>query len=204
MSELVNKLIHRGYLKTDSIIDAFSEIDRAEFVPDKFRMAAVSDIPLSIGHGQIVPEPSVITFMLELLRPGRGHNVLVVGFGGGWVIAVLCFIVSSDGHVTAIDTLAELKNETERNINKYNFVARDNIVTLQLVVDATDPLFQEKYDRIIVINPDLWSLYDFNSLLKVDGVMVAPIDNIIYYFNNRGSDEENVEERFDSMRFLPV
>ncbi len=204
MSEIVNKLIHRGYLKTDAIIDALSEINRAEFVPDKFRIAAASDIPLSIGHGQILPEPSVISFMLELLRPGRGHNILVVGFGGGWVIAILSYITGAEGHVTAIDTLEEMKKETETNINKYNFIARDNIVTLELVVDTSSILFQEKYDRIIVINPDMWSLYNFNSLLKMDGVMVAPIDNIIYYFNNRGSDDENVEERFDSMRFLPV
>jgi uncharacterized protein YqgQ len=34
--------------------------------------------------------------------------------------------------------------------------------------------------------------------------MVAPIDNIIYYFHNREVDGEMMEERFDSMRFLPT
>jgi protein-L-isoaspartate(D-aspartate) O-methyltransferase len=204
MSELVNKLIHRGYLKTDIIIDAFSEINRAEFVPDKFRMAAMSDIPLSIGHGQILPEPSVISFMLELLRPDRGHSVLVVGFGGGWVISLLAFIVGSDGSVDAIDDLGELKEDTQRNVNKFNFITRNNTVSLNIVSGAADIDMTKKYDRIIVINPHMWSMCDFMSLLAIDGVMVAPIDNIIYYFSNRGSDEENVEERFDSMRFLPV
>lgn len=204
MSEIANKLIHRGYLKTDSIIDAFSEINRAEFVPDKFRVAASSDIPLSIGHGQISPEPSVISFMLELLRPFRGQDILVVGFGGGWVIAMLSFIVGAEGRVTAIDTISDLKDETESNINKFNFIARDQIVTLKLIKGAEDISPEEKYDRIIVINPDLWVMYDFMTLLRTDGVMVAPIDNVIYYFNYKGEEEENVEERFDSMRYLPV
>jgi protein-L-isoaspartate(D-aspartate) O-methyltransferase len=204
MSEIVNKLIHRGYLKTDNIIDAFSEINRAEFVSDKFRIAAASDIPLSIGHGQVLPEPSVVSFMLELLRPSRGQDILVVGFGGGWVIAMLSFIVGSEGRIKAIDMIADMKEETEININKFNFISRDNIVTMQVINGSEDISADEKYDRIIVINPDMWTLYDFITLLKIDGVMVAPIDNIIYYFNYRGENEDNVEERFDSMRYLPV
>lgn len=204
MSKLSNNLIHKGYLKTDVIIDAFSEINRAEFLPDKFRVAAESDIPMSIGHGQILPEPSVLSFMLELLRPGRDHDILVVGYGGGWVIALLSYIVGSGGSVVAIDTIKTLKKEAEHNIEKYNFIMRNNIVQMRLITGAEDISAQEDYDRIIVINPGLWEMYDYIQLLRKDGVMVAPIDNIIYYFNNRGIDEEIVEERFDSMRFLPV
>ena len=204
MGSLANNLIHKGYLKTDIIIDAFSEINRAEFVPDKFRIAASSDIPISIGHGQLLPEPSVLSFMLELLRPGRDQDALVVGYGGGWVVALMSYIVGAEGHVTAIDTIATLKEEAQNNVDKYNFIARDNISDLQLIVNSDDISPEKKYDRIIVINPSLWDMYDYSILLREDGVMVAPINNIVYYFNNRGSDEEMVEERFDSMRFLPV
>jgi protein-L-isoaspartate(D-aspartate) O-methyltransferase len=204
MSLIANNLIHKGYLKTDVIIDAFSEISRAEFVPDRFRVAASSDIPISIGHGQVLPEPSVLSFMLELLRPDRGQDILVVGYGGGWVVALLSFIVGASGHVTAIDTIATLKEEAENNINKYNFITRDNISELRLITRGEDISSEETYDRIIVINPGLWHMYDYVQLLREDGVMVAPIDNIIYYFNNRRGEDEIVEERFDSMRFLPI
>lgn len=204
MSILANNLIHKGYLKTDVIIDAFSDIDRAEFVPDKFRVAAQSDIPISIGHGQILPEPSVLSFMLELLRPAKGQDVLVVGFGGGWVIALLSYIVGSNGSVVSFDTIDTLKQEAEQNIGKYNFIARNNTAKLRLINDATEISSDETYDRIIVINPDLWHMCDYKQLLREDGVMVAPIDNIVYYFNNRSGEDEIVEERFDSMRYLPV
>ncbi|HIP50280.1 MAG TPA: hypothetical protein EYG99_02405, partial [Candidatus Pacebacteria bacterium] len=138
MSTLANNLIHKGYLKTDVIIEAFSEINRAEFVPDRFRVAASSDIPLSIGHGQVLPEPSVLSFMMELLRPARSQNVLIVGFGGGWVITMMSYIVGPGGSVVAIDTIQDLKEETQKNIQKYNFVARNDSTELKLVSGRED------------------------------------------------------------------
>lgn len=204
MSKLVNNLIHKGYLKTDIIIDAFSEIDRTEFVSDKFRVAAASDIPLSIGHGQTLPEPSVVSFMMELLRPAISQDVLVVGFGGGWIITMMGYIVGSSGSVYAVDTIHDLKEETEKNIKKYNFIARDDIVQLHLINSCVDMPQDKRFDRIIVINPSLWSLCAFRDFMAKDGVMVAPIDNILYYFYNRADDEDIVEERFDSMRYLPT
>ncbi len=204
MSTLANNLIHKGYLKTDIIIEAFSEINRAEFVPDRFRVAASSDIPLSIGHGQVLPEPSVVSFMMELLRPAKSQDILVVGFGGGWIITMLSYIVGTSGSIVAIDTIHDLKEETQKNIQKYNFVARNNITELKLINGREDISDEKHFDRIIVINPDLWSLYPFRKLLNIGGVMVAPIDNVVYYFNNRASDEEIIEERFDSINFLPA
>jgi len=204
MSALANNLIHKGYLKTDILIEAFSEIDRAEFVPDKFRVAASSDIPLSIGHGQILPEPSVLSFMLELLRPAQSQDILVVGFGGGWVVVMMSYIVGAGGSVLAIDTIHDLKDDTEKNIQKYNFIARNNITSLKLVKGREDMMNEKHFDRIIIINPDLWTLCAFRELLNVGGVMVAPIDNVVYYFHNRADDEDIIEERFDSIQFLPI
>ncbi|XLQ20292.1 MAG: protein-L-isoaspartate O-methyltransferase family protein [Candidatus Moraniibacteriota bacterium] len=203
MSKLSSNLIHKGYLKTDILIEAFAEINRSEFVSQRFMVAADSDIPLSIGHGQVLPEPSVISFMLELLRPARSQSILIVGFGGGWVTTMMSYVVGADGSVISIDTIHELKKEAEKNISKYNFVVRNGITKLKIVKTCED-VGDEKFDRIIVINPGLWSLCTFRDLLNIDGVMVAPIDNIVYYFHNQSEDEDILEERFDSIKFLPV
>jgi protein-L-isoaspartate O-methyltransferase len=203
MSKLANNLIHKGYLKTDIIIEAFSEIDRKEFVSDRFRVAADSDIPLSIGHGQVLPEPSVIAFMLELLQPSRSQDILIVGFGGGWVVSMMCYIVGANGSVYAVDVINDLREETMQNINKYNFIMRNGIAKLSIIKTCDDIEQDKKFDRILVINPNMWSLCDFRKFMTIDGIMVAPIDNIIYYFHNRPNDEI-LEERFDSMNFLPI
>ena len=84
MRLLVNKLINKGYLKTDLIIDAFSEIGRIEFVPKELEKEAEADIPLPIGFGQTISQPLTVAFMFELLDPQRGHNVLDIGSGSGW------------------------------------------------------------------------------------------------------------------------
>ncbi len=204
MSEMSQKLIEKGYLKTDVIIDAFSEINRLEFVSDKYRFAASADMPLAVGFGQTTPAPSVAAFMLELLQPARGHRILVVGYGSGWIVTMLAFIVGAEGHVTAIDTLAEHRLSVEKDVTKFNFITRNNSVDLRLVTSAGDIDATQRYQRVLVVNPDLWHFYDYMTLLENDGVMVAPIDNVIYYFNKRENVQDNVEARFDSIKFLPV
>ena len=49
MSSIVNILIHKGFLKTDAIIDAFAAVPRTEFMPQRFRSAAEADIPIPLG-----------------------------------------------------------------------------------------------------------------------------------------------------------
>ncbi len=49
MSRLTNKLMRSGYLRTSSIIEAFANIERVEFVPGAIELGANSDVPLPIG-----------------------------------------------------------------------------------------------------------------------------------------------------------
>jgi len=84
MSKLVNELIRQGYLKTDLIIDAFSEISRIEFVPHEFEKESEANIALPIGYGQTISQPLTVAFMLELLDPRRDQNILDIGSGSGW------------------------------------------------------------------------------------------------------------------------
>ena len=49
MNRLANNLIQKGTLHSDEIIRAFSEVNRAEFVPSAMVNEAEIDIPLPIG-----------------------------------------------------------------------------------------------------------------------------------------------------------
>ena len=82
---LVKKLIERGYLKTPLVIDAFKNINRADFVPDELKDEAGDDWRDGLtGLGCIVPcQPSpcdlqgqhpysVATCSLQRLHPGLG------------------------------------------------------------------------------------------------------------------------------------
>ncbi len=135
----VTKLIEKGYLKTDVVIDAFAEINRLEFVSDKYRFAASADMPLAVGlDEQHQRSFRSGIYVGRLLQPAWSRHVLVVGYGSGWIVTMLAFIVGAKGHVTAIDLLAEHRASVEKDVTKFNFITRSNIVDLRLLESAQD------------------------------------------------------------------
>lgn len=119
MSQLINKLIDEGTLKTPRIISAFQKIKRQDFMLSETRNEAEGNYPFSIGHSQTISQPFTVAFMLELLQPKRGDKILDVGSGSGWTTALLAEIVGSTGQVFAIERISELKKFGENNVAKY-------------------------------------------------------------------------------------
>lgn len=122
MNNLINELIRQGHLKTDLIIDAFSEISRVEFLPEDLAKDAFANIALPIGYGRTILQPATVAIMLELLSPERGQNVLEIGSGSGWITALLCYIVERQGRVTALERIEELLAWGKNNVDKYNYL----------------------------------------------------------------------------------
>ena len=125
---LIEKLIKEEVLKSSQIIEAFQEIQRADFVPKEVKAGIGSDQgvndynePLSIGFGQTISQPYTVALMLELLQPQPGDKILDIGSGSGWQTALLCYIVGSQGHVWALEVIKELKEIGQSNVEKYGF-----------------------------------------------------------------------------------
>src|SRR3989344_8020280 len=100
--ELVDELIGGGYLKTPTLIEAFREVNRADFVPEKLKDDAYMNVPLPIGFDQTISQPFTVAFMLELLLPQPGEKILDIGTGSGWQPPLPAPIVSCTGKVIAI------------------------------------------------------------------------------------------------------
>src|SRR3990167_5540697 len=83
-------LIKKRILITSNIIKAFRKVDRADFVKDK--ALAYLDIPLEIGDGQTISQPTTVAFMFELLSPRASQTILDIGSGSGWTTALLAEI----------------------------------------------------------------------------------------------------------------
>src|SRR5687767_9613389 len=122
--QLMDELIAEGVLRTPRILEAFRAIDRADFVPDDLKGQADVNAPLPIGEGQTISQPLTVAFMLELLQPQPGNNILDLGSGSGWQTALLAHIVGGEGRVTALEIIPELYEQSRKNIEKYNFLTK--------------------------------------------------------------------------------
>ena len=134
-------------MKTPLIIEAFKNINRADFVPTDLKDEVGVNAPLPIGFEQTISQPLTVAFMLELLQPQRGDKILDIGSGSGWTSALLAWCVGGDviarseatkqsrgsitglpryarddkkeGKVFAVERIKELHEFGKNNISKY-------------------------------------------------------------------------------------
>lgn len=201
MSSLVNNLIRDGYLKTDSIIDAFTKIRRIEFVPDDLENAAEMNIPLPIGFGQTISQPLTVAFMLELLEVETGGVVLDIGSGSGWTTALLCQLVGEKGKVVSLEVIEELCRIGEKNVDKFDFVKKD--IAEFHCMDATEGFVKRApYDRILVSAVVSEVPSALKEQLKIGGKMVIPVNNAICFLEKKSQDDFRTET-FAGFSFVP-
>lgn len=201
-SGLVEILIQNGYLKSEYIIRAFNEITRADFVPFEFEAQAEADIPLPIGFGQTISQPTTVAIMFELLDPKPGHKILDVGSGSGWTSALLGNIVDGEGKVIALEILPELHEMTKRNVEKFDLV-KSGIVECVLGDGNLGHKPLAPYDRILVSAAADEVPQALKDQLAIGGKMVIPIHNHLAYLEKRG-EQDFYKEEFPGFVFVPL
>jgi len=202
MSKLVNQLIEDGYLKTSLIIDAFSEISRIEFVREEFELEAEANVALPIGQGQTISQPLTVAVMLELLEPQPGHKILDVGSGSGWTTALLSYIVGEKGRVIALEIKKALKEFGEKNVDKFGYVK--NGIAKFYAADGSKGFPNEApYDRILVSAEASEVPEALKRQLKIEGKMVIPVKNSLWYLKKKGENDFYKEE-YPGFAFVPL
>ncbi len=206
---LTEELIKEGWLKTPKIIEAFKKIKRKDFLPaspaggleDMKNLAELNEA-LPIGFGQTISQPSVVAFILELLKPKEGEKILDIGSGSGWTSALLGEIVGEKGKVIAIEVIPELKEFGEKNVAKYNFVKEGRVEFI--CTDGSKGYKKEApFDKILASAtapnvPQAWK-----EQLKINGRIVTPMNSSIWRFIKK-SEKEFEEEEYPGFVFVPL
>ena len=200
---LINSLIKERWLKTKTILSAFQKIQRKDFLPENMKDLAELNEALPIGFNQTISQPLVVAFMLELLRPELGDNILDVGSGSGWTTALLAEIVKEEGKIIAIEIIPELMEFGKQNVSKYNFIKKG---TAEFVCADGSKGYEKEapFDKILASAsvqdeiPQAWK-----DQLKIGGRIVTPIDSSIWLLIKK-SENQFEEIEYPGFIFVPL
>lgn len=202
MSRLTNKLMRSGYLRTSSIIEAFANIERVEFVPGDIELSANADVPLPIGYGQTISQPTTMAIMLELLDPREGNKILDIGSGSGWSTALLAYIVGEKGKVIALERVKELCDFGRKKIRKMKKINKET-VEIYNMDGSRGYAARAPYDRILVSASGDEIYQELKDQLKIGGKLVMPVYNRLHYLEKRG-ENDFYEEKYPGFMFVPL
>ncbi len=168
--------------RVDSINQAFKSIHRVDFVPEGLKDQASIDIPLPIGFGQTISQPTTVRLMMEWLEAQPGEKVLDIGAGSGWTTALLSSMIGPKGKVFAVEKIPELVKFGTDNCKQAG-IKNISFFTAGTHLGLSD---FAPYDRILVSAAASKLPKEFLNQLKVGGRLVIPINNSIFVIDKNG------------------
>ena len=200
LDALIETMMHKGVLRTPRIIEAFKRVDRALFVPQDLRPYVYEDRPLPIGEGQTISQPSTVAFMLELLQPIEGEEILDIGSGSGWTTALLCSIIGKSSKVIGLERIDELVRFGKTNLSK--LFGNKNNCTIEKAGEFLG-IPSKQFDVILVSAAANHLPHELVDQLKVGGRLVIPVNNSIYLIEKLDHNKIKKQEFF-GFSFVPL
>lgn len=150
------------------VLDAMERVDRGAFVKGIFADRAWDDVPLPIGCGQTISQPSVVGLMTQALAVSPRDKVLEVGTGSGYQAAVLSHLARRVYTVERFRALAREAEALFRRLDLANVTA--------IVGDGSHGLpDQAPFDRILVTAAAEDPPGPLLAQLRIGGIMVVPV-----------------------------
>jgi len=161
------------------IIKAMNTVDRKNFVLPQDKPNAYFDVPLPIGHGQTISQPTTVARMLLLSALKKGMDVLEVGSGSGWNACLTAHLVYP-GKVVSVERIKPLSELAKRNLKSLDNKIRDKM-NLEFVygsaLNKRSKIWKKEYNLIIITAAASKELVDELkkiSKLKENGNLLFP------------------------------
>ena len=165
---LMERLSRR--IRSPATLQAMAAVPRERFVPPDRRSMAYLDIPLSIGEGQTISQPTMVAEMTAALRLSPRDKVMEVGCGSGYQAAVLA-ASAPYGMVVTVERLPALAARAEATLLELDY--RNVVVELAGPVPGCPE--RGPYDAILVAAAAPAIPQSLLSQLRVGGRMTLPV-----------------------------
>ncbi len=180
---------------------ALARVPRHEFVPSEYRHRSYENVPLPIGKGQTISQPTIVALMTDLLGVSAADTVLEVGTGSGYQAAVLSQVVAV---VHSVEIVPELARSAGKRLARLGY---DNVIVHE--GDGYMGLPREApFDGIIVTAATPRVPGPLLEQLKPGGRLVIPVGPAAYtqWLTVWTRDEEGLyhEEKLLPVRFVPL
>jgi len=151
------------------VLEAFQTVPREAFVPKAYRNSSYLDIPLPVGKGQTISQPTTVLLMTSYLQVQPGQKILEIGTGSGYQAALLSHLVGPQGKVITTEIIASLYRSGKKHLAQYK-----NAQVLH--VDGSQGYKPgAPYDRIMMTAASPKAPMHLLSQLKEDGFLLAPV-----------------------------
>lgn len=154
-----------GFLRKSSHADAFNEVDRSDFVPEKFRKYSDDDEPIPIPFDQTQSAPHMDAIFINYGDPRDNEIALEIGTGSGYFSTILSLLVR---RVVSLEFISGLSRWAAGNISKYG---RKNVDLITGNINRA--CLKEKFDIII-------STASFKDEPSFLGGMIKPGGRIVF------------------------
>ena len=197
--ELLQSLREKKFPK--EIIDAFSKVERQDFLPHSLKKMAYDDTPLPIGQGQTISQPYTIAIMLSELDLKKGQKVLEIGSGSGYVLALIAEIVGEKGKIFGLEIIPQLFKKSKENLENYR-----NVKIYKRNGSNGFP-DEARFDRILVSAALRAVPEKLMEQLKHKGILVAPqgsrFEQEIIVIQRKTEAEFDMKKRLPGFVFVP-
>jgi len=146
----------------DQVLRVISGTPREDFVPERYRALAFSDISIPLEHGQVMMPPKLEGKLLQSLTLQPSDSVLEIGTGSGYLTACLARLA---GKVHSVDLYPEFIEQARARLEQHGI---DN-VTLEVADAAGGWSGAGGFDAIAVTGSLPMLHQGFHNALKPGG-----------------------------------
>jgi protein-L-isoaspartate(D-aspartate) O-methyltransferase len=197
--EMINDQITLRGITDKDVLTVMADLDRNEFVPEKYKKLAYEDHPLPIGEGQTISQPYIVARMSELLALSGTEKILEIGTGSGYQSAILAKLSKEVYTIERIESLSKTAQQTLLKLGYKNIFFKTG--------DGTEGWNDKSpFDRVIITaaservpSPLLEQLADSGKLLMPLG---GPHLQQLTLIEKHGS--QFTKEFFDACVFVPL